>query len=99
MIRYLLKSAEEYRLESLDDVVNFRTWLYRDATAQNYAINSFGYVEKPIKEGKETIDTYFVVKVQKKFEDEKDPMKYNTGITYSGVESEVGVDGDKNEDE
>lgn len=97
MIRYLLKTTEEYRLESLDDVVNFRTWLYRDAAAQNYAINSFGCVEKPIKEGKDIIDSYYVVKVQKKFEDEKDPMRYNTDITYSGVESEVGVDGNKGE--
>lgn len=98
MIRYLLKTNEEYRLESLDDVVNFRTWLYRDATDQNYGINSFGYVEKPIKEGKEVVGSYFVVKVQKYFDDEKDPMIFNTGVSYQAKASEYGVDGDANEE-
>ena len=46
MIRYLIKTTEEYRLDSLDDVVNFRTWLYRDGAAQGYDINSFGYTTK-----------------------------------------------------
>lgn len=98
MIRYLLKTTEEYRLDSLEDVVAFRQWLYKDGSKQNYDINSFGYTEKPIKEGKEIIDFYYTVKVQKKFEDEKDPMKLNTGISYEGVNSECGINGDKNED-
>lgn len=99
MIRYLIKTTEEYRLDSLEDVVNFRTWLYRDGAAQGYDINSFGYTTKPIKEGKEVIDEYFVVKVSKKFDDEKDPMIFNDGITYVKHDSECGVDGDKNEEE
>ena len=48
MIRYLIKTTEEYRLDSLEDVVNFRTWLYRDGAAQGYDINSFGYTTKPM---------------------------------------------------
>ena len=40
-----------------------------------------------------------MVKVSKKFDDEKDPMIFNDGITYVKHDSECGVDGDKNEEE
>jgi hypothetical protein len=97
MIRYLLKTTEEYRLETLDEVVSFRKWLYQDGSSQGYDINSFGYVEKAIKEKGEYIDSYYVVKVQKKFDDEKDPVNFNNGVVYTTLTSDAGINGDKNE--
>lgn len=82
MLRYILETTEKYRLEDLRDVDAFKQWLYQDGGKQGYDINSFGYVEKAEKEGKELIGYYYVVTVKKKFNDEKEPMKDTSGTDY-----------------
>lgn len=74
-VKYLLKATEEYRLESLEDVKQFHESMEKDAETQDYTLGSFGWVEKPIKEGKEVVDSYFVVKLVKIFDEAKDPEK------------------------
>lgn len=82
-VKYLIKTTEEYRLESLEDVKQFHEAMEKDATEQDYTLGSFGWIEKPVKEGKEIIDSYFMVKLTKQFDEAKDlekaPMK---SITY-----------------
>ena len=83
MIKYLIKTTEEYWLSTLDDVENFHRALQEDGEKQGYQVAAFGYSEKPIKEGKEVIDNYYIAKVTKLFDDAMEPAEapLNT-ITY-----------------
>ena len=73
MKKFLLKTTEEYWLATLADVEAFHKELQTDAISQEYQLTGFAYTEKPIKEGKEVVDTYFIVKVTKVFDDAKEP--------------------------
>ena len=73
MIKYLLKTTEEYWQSDRESVESFHKWLQEDGEKQGYQVAAFGYTEKPIKEGKEVIDSYFIVKVTKVFDDAKEP--------------------------
>lgn len=70
--KFLLKTTEEYWLTDLDTVKSFHKELQQDAIDQDYQLTSFAYTEKPIKEGKEVVDSYFIVKVVKVFDDAKE---------------------------
>jgi len=71
--KFLLKTTEEYWLSDLVTVESFHKELQQDAIDQGYQLTSFAYTEKPIKEGKEVVDSYFIVKVVKVFDDAKEP--------------------------
>lgn len=73
VFKFLLKTTEEYWLTDLDTVKSFHKELQQDAIDQDYQLISFAYTEKPIKEGKEVVDSYFIVKVVKVFDDAKEP--------------------------
>ena len=83
MIKYLIKTTEEYWLSTRDDVENFHRAIQEDGEKQGYQVAAFGYTEKPIKEGKEIIDDYYIVKVTKLFDDAKEPEEAPLNqITY-----------------
>lgn len=83
MIKYLLKTTEEYWQSDRESVEFFHKWLQEDGEKQGYQVAAFGYTEKPIKEGKEVIDSYFIVKVTKVFDDAKEPEEAPLNyITY-----------------
>lgn len=71
--KFLLKTTEEYWLSDLVTVESFHKELQQDAIDQGYQLAAFAYTEKPIKEGKEVVDSYFIVKVVKVFDDAKVP--------------------------
>lgn len=83
MVKYLIKTTEEYWIPDLDSVESFHKRLQEDGEEQGYQLAAFGYTEKPVKEGKEVIDSYFIVKATKLFDDAKEPTEapLNT-ITY-----------------
>lgn len=83
MIKYLIKTTEEYWIPDLDSVESFHKRLQEDGAEQRYQLAAFGYTEKPVKEGKEIVDSYFIVKATKLFDDAKEPTEapLNT-ITY-----------------
>lgn len=83
MIKYLIKTTEEYWLSTRDDVENFHRAIQEDGEKQGYQVAAFGYTEKPIKEGKEIVDNYYIVKVTKLFDDAKEPEEAPLNqITY-----------------
>lgn len=83
MIKYLIKTTEEYWLSTRDDVENFHRAIQEDGEKQGYQVAAFGYTEKSIKEGKEVIDNYYIVKVTKLFDDAKEPEEAPLNqITY-----------------
>ena len=71
--KFLLKTTEEYWLSDLVTVESFHKELQQDAIDQGYQLTAFAYTEKPIKEGKEVVDSYFIVKATKVFDDAKEP--------------------------
>lgn len=71
--KFLLKTTEEYWLFDLVTVESFHKELQQDAIDQGYQLTAFAYTEKPIKEGKEVVDSYFIVKATKVFDDAKEP--------------------------
>ena len=71
--KFLLKTTEEYWLSDLVTVESFHKELQKDAIDQGYQLTAFAYTEKPIKEGKEVVDSYFIVKATKVFDDAKEP--------------------------
>ena len=71
--KFLLKTTEEYWLSDLVTVESFHKELQQDAIDQRYQLTAFAYTEKPIKEGKEVVDSYFTVKATKVFDDSKEP--------------------------
>lgn len=71
--KFLLKTTEEYWLSDLVIVESFHKELQQDAIDQGYQLTAFAYTEKPIKEGKEVVDSYFIVKATKVFDDAKEP--------------------------
>lgn len=86
-VKYLLKTTEEYRLETLDDVKQFHETLEKDAVAQEYILSSFAWTEKYEKEKGEVISSYFVVKAVKTFDEAKAPEQSPLdSITYTHYE-------------
>lgn len=73
VLKFLLKTTEEYWLSDLVTVESFHKELQQDAIDQGYQLTAFAYTEKPIKEGKEVVDSYFIVKATKVFDDAKEP--------------------------
>lgn len=71
--KFLLKTTEEYWIPDLGSVESFHKELQQDAIDQGYQLTAFAYTEKPIKEGKEVVDSYFIVKATKVFDDAKEP--------------------------
>lgn len=88
MIKYLLKTTEMYRIETLDDVKKWHEEVLRDAVRQRYTLNSFSYQEKNTKDG----DSYYVVKCVKAFEKEKDPDLPLKEITYTTYVEEINTE-------
>lgn len=80
---FLIKTTEEYWLADRESVESFHKDLLQDAIVQQYTLNSFSYKENYIKEQKEVVDSYFIVKATKVFDDAKEPAEapLNT-ITY-----------------
>jgi len=86
-VKYLLKTTEEFRLETLDDVKQFHTNLEKDAAEQEYNLSGFSWSEKYEKEKGEVIGSYFVVKAIKVFDEAKMPEQSPLeSITYSHYE-------------
>lgn len=87
MIKYLLKTVENYRIECMTDVTDFHEWLQEDAKKQRYTLAAFSYTEKQTKD-----DEWYNVKVTKVFEKEKDPDLPLKEITYTTYVEEINAE-------
>lgn len=86
-VKYLLKTTEEYRLFTLEDVKDFHKTLEQDAANQGYTLSSFTWTLKEIRVKGEVEDEYYVVKATKFFDDAKAPEQSPLDkITYTHYE-------------
>lgn len=71
MSKFLVKTTEIYRIDSLTEVEEFHKELKGSA---EFELDSFGYKQKQIKHKGEVVDEYCLVTVKKNFNDEKEPI-------------------------
>lgn len=83
MFKFLLKSTNEYRFETLDEVKAFQDKLRAEAEEGGWQLNSYNWSEKEIKAQGEVIDTYFVVKAQSVFNTPKNPELEISTVSFS----------------
>lgn len=73
MIKYLIKSVNEFRIETMDDVEEFHKQLQAKAEDEGFTLGSFAWSEKTVKEKGDVVDTYYQVKAQFVFNILRDP--------------------------
>lgn len=78
MSRYLVKTTDVYRIDTLGEVEEFHNELKSNA---NFELDSFGYKQKQVKLKGEVVDEYCLVTVKKIFNDEKEPGS-NIDVDY-----------------
>lgn len=83
MSRYLVKTTDVYRVDTLAEVEEFHTELKNNP---KFELDSFGYKQKQVKQKGEVIDEYCLVTVKKVFNDEKEPMS-NIDVMYENESS------------
>ena len=81
-IKYLIKTTEVLRLESMVDVEDYHAWVQEDARKQGYQIVGFSWKEKCRRVKGEIADEWFIVSVSKVFADEKEPDLPLRQVTY-----------------
>lgn len=86
MIKWLIKSTNEFRVETMSDVEEFHKDLQNMAEDGGYTLTSFSWNEKFVKEKGEVVDSYFSVKCTFSFNELKDPDKPFTDVDYKLVE-------------
>lgn len=82
MIKWLIKSQNEFRLETMSDVEEFHKEMQRKAADEGYTLSSFSWTEKEVKEKQEVVDTYYQVKTTFIFNTLKDPENPFTKVEY-----------------
>lgn len=82
MIRWLVKSTNEYRLETMSDVEQFHQKMQQEAEDGGYTLSAFSWTKREKKEKGEIIDEWFVVKVTFVFNDSKEPENPFTKVEY-----------------
>lgn len=71
MSRYLVKTVDTYRVDSVGEVEEFHRELKGDP---HFELESFAYQQKQVKQKGEIVDEYCLVTVKKKFNDPKEPI-------------------------
>lgn len=86
MIKYLIKSTNEFRVETMDDVEIFHKELQKKAADEGYTLSNFSWKECYLKEKGEIVDTYYQCKYTFTFNELKDPAEPWNNVNYSEVE-------------
>lgn len=82
MIKWLIKSQNEYRLETMTDVEEFHQKMQQEAADNGYTLSTFSWTKREKKEKGEIVDEWFIVKVTFVFNDSKDPENLFTKVEY-----------------
>lgn len=82
MITWLIKSTNEFRVETMSDVEEFHQKLQDKAADGGFTLTSFSWSAKEKKQGGEVIDEWFIVKVTFVFNDAKEPEQPFNSVEY-----------------
>lgn len=73
MISYLIKSTNEFRLDTIQEVEEFHSFLQEKSSKEGYVLTSFSWSEKEVNSKNEEY-SYFQVKCSFIFNKLKDPQ-------------------------
>lgn len=83
MIKWLIKSTNEFRLDTMEDVETFHKDLQKEASTNGYTLTNFSWKEVEKKSKGEVIESWFIVKYTFVFNDSKAPENLFTHIEYT----------------
>ena len=87
MIKYLIKSVNEFRIETMSEIEEFHKQLQSKAENEGFTLGSFSWTEKTTKEKGEVIETYYQVKAQFIFNTLRDPERPLKSIEFNQIDS------------
>ena len=82
MIKWLIKSQNEFRLETMTDVEEFHKEMQKKAADEGYTLSSFSWTKREKKQGGEIVDEWYIVKVAFIFNDAKEPENQFSKVEY-----------------
>lgn len=82
MIKWLIKSTNEIRIETKSEVEEFHDQLQQEADALGCRVTSWQEAEKQRKSGGEVVEEWFIVKYTLTFNDAKNPEHPLDHIDY-----------------
>lgn len=85
MISYLIKSTNEFRLDTIQEVEEFHSFLQEKSSKEGYVLTSFSWTEKQVHT-KEEEYSYFQVKATFTFNVLKDPENPFFKVEFPKVE-------------
>lgn len=85
MIKYLIKSTNELRIETKPEVDEFHEKLQAEAADLNCRVTSWQEAEKQKKAGGEVVEEWFIVKYTLTFNDPKNPDVPLKSIEYNMI--------------
>lgn len=87
MIKYLIKSTNELRLETKDEVDEFHKIIAKQAEDHDYTLSAWSETKKEKKSKGEILEEWYIVKYTFVFNDPKDPERALKNLTYELVDS------------
>lgn len=89
MITWLIKSQNEYRVDTMPEVEEFHKYLQDKAADEGYTLSSFSWTEKQVKSSGEVIDKYYICKVVNNFNEAKEPDKPFTSVEFPKMNEDM----------
>lgn len=87
MIKALIKSTNEVRVETEEDADNFHKELQKQAVDMGCVLSTFTKTLKEKKSKGEVLESWYVVKYVFTFNDVKEPMTYLKSIDYNMMDT------------
>jgi len=85
MIKVLIKSVNEIRVETKADCDELRKEVYAAANSNQYKVTGWTETPKNRKEKGEIVEEWYVCKYTLTFNDQKDPETYLSSIEYKMI--------------
>lgn len=99
MLHFLIKSTNEMRVETMDDVERFHKELQEVARKDGFTLSSFSWSERVEKEKGEVIGVYYLVKYTYVFNDLKNPENPFFEVNFPKREVDVLAENEPEEEE
>ena len=82
MIKFLIKSTNELRLETKTDVDDFHREIEQQAADNGFTLSSWNETLKEKKQQGEIVEEYYIVKYTFSFNDPKEPERGSKNVEY-----------------
>lgn len=87
MLKYLIKSTNEIRVETKDEAERLHQIVNEEAMSNDWTLASWSETKKEKKSGGEIVEEWYIVKYTLVFNDAKDPERPMRSIEYNITDS------------